>query len=74
MFIPKDKMPGLIKALKVVIDCAEGQYDPPVETDLEPEELELVKQVYDRACLVLQGDANFLEVSAYYGVRPERGI
>ncbi len=67
MRIPKDKLPGLIKALQVVIDCAEDRYDPPVETDLEPEELELVKQVYDRACLALHGDGTALDIEVYYG-------
>jgi hypothetical protein len=74
MHIPKSKMPAVLKALQFVIDCAEDRYDPPVETHLEKDELELIKQMYDRVSLVQHGDANFLTVEAYYGHKPEQGI
>lgn len=65
MHIPKSKMPMLIKELDLLLSIDE---DRPEGAE------ELIKQIHDRASLVLQGDANFLTVEAYYGHKPEQGI
>jgi hypothetical protein len=70
MFIPKSKMPGLLKALQFAIDCAEDKFDPPVETDLESNELELVKQLHDRAALCQHGDGTGLDIDVRYAPGP----
>ncbi|KPK10638.1 MAG: hypothetical protein AMJ56_07660 [Anaerolineae bacterium SG8_19] len=67
MLIPKSKMPSVVKAFDFIIDAAEGRFDPPVETNLERDEIEMVKQMRDRAALCQHGDANFLEIEVVYG-------
>jgi hypothetical protein len=69
MFIPKSKMPSLLKMIGFVLD-----EHPEPDEFFNEEELELFRQLHDKASLVQHGDANFLEVSAYYGVKPERGF
>jgi hypothetical protein len=68
MLIPKSKMPGVIKALQFVIDCAEDKFDPHRETGLEAAELETVKLMYDRAMLCQHGDGTGLDVEVNYNL------
>lgn len=74
MMIPKSKMPMLLKSLQFVIDVAEEKYDPPIDFELTKEDLELVKQIHDRAALCLHGDAPFLEIEVCYANNPKRTV
>ena len=67
MLIPKSKMPTIMRALKFVIDVAEDRFDPPLAPAMTPDEIELIKQLYDQATLVLQGDGTALQINSYYG-------
>ena len=62
MFIPKSKMPLLIKELDLLLSLDE---------DRPPEVEEMIKQIRDRAALCQHGDANFLEIEVYYGHKPK---
>jgi hypothetical protein len=62
-------MPKLYKALKLVIDAAEDKLDPPVETELDRDDVEMLKQILDRVALCQHGDGTFLEVDVRYEFR-----
>ena len=46
MLIPKSRMPMLIKALDLVIGAAEDKYDPPIDFELDEEELEIIRKYF----------------------------
>ena len=62
MFIPKSKMPLLIKELDLLLSIDE---DRPEDAE------ELIKQIRDRAALCQHGDAPFLEIEVCYANKPE---
>jgi len=64
MFIPKNKMMVLIG----IIDAGMQT----IGNVLTDDEKELINQIADKAALVHNGDANFLEVEVCYANNPKR--
>ena len=64
MFIPKNRM----MVITAVIDAGLSA----IGKVLSDEEREVVNQIADKAALVANGDANFLEVDTVYATNPGR--
>ena len=67
MLIPKSKMPALLLMIDFYLDIYK---DSPTLLVTE-EDLEMFKQIRDRAALCQHGDGNFLEVEVCYANKPE---
>lgn len=65
MFIPKSKMPMLVKAIDLALEI--DKYDPPVDFEISEEDKEILRNIRDRVTLCQHGDGNFLWIEVYYG-------
>jgi len=70
MFIPKSKMPALLLMLNFYLDV----YRDGPTTLVKEEDLEMFRQIHDRAALCQHGDAPFLEVEVCYSNNPSANI
>ena len=71
MFIPKNKMPMLVKVIDLALEIDE--YDPPVDFEISEEDKEILRNIHDRITLCQHGDAPFLEIEVCYSNNPSRG-
>lgn len=62
MRIPKSKMPAIMRAIGFVLD-----EHPEPDEFFNEEELELIRQMHDRASLCQHGDATALDIEVFYG-------
>jgi hypothetical protein len=65
MFIPKSKMPRIISILGFVLD-----EHPKSDELFSEEDLELVRQIHDRATLCQHGDGTGLDINVRYAPAP----
>ena len=66
MFIPKSKMPALLEMLSFYLDV----YRDGPTILVKEEDLEMIRQIHDKASLCQHGDANFLQVEVCYANKP----
>lgn len=67
MRIPKSRMHILVNALKFAIDGAsEGKVDLSL-VNLEPEEIDCLCSIHDKAATCMMGDGTALDMEIYYG-------
>ena len=55
----------------LILAFIEAGLDSPLGHSLDQDEVEIIRQIYDRAALCQQGDANFLEVDVCYANKPK---
>lgn len=71
MFIPKSKMPMLVKVIDLALEI--DKYDPPVDFEISEEDKAILRNIHDRITLCQQGDAPFLEIEVCYSNSPPIG-
>ena len=62
MFIPKSRMMVITAVLDAGLES--------MGSSLNAKEIEVINQIADKAALVANGDANFLEVDTVYATNP----